>query len=155
MRRRNSSTKDLRGAGTEFSGGTGSLKYNLGSTGCDDPCGSGKTGGPRPRSPRTGESVKPHSAASSFSLVRCRLCLRCATDWLSVRHLGLLGELARQLTGVLASMRCGSERRRVADQESLFASSSASRIGYRRICQSLPPNSFVLLARWHTPFVRA
>jgi len=51
MRRRNSSDKDLRGAGTEFSwDGTGSLKCNLGSTGCDDPCGSGKTGGVKLRS---------------------------------------------------------------------------------------------------------
>jgi len=33
--------------------------------------------------------------------VRCRFCLRRATDWLSARHLGSLSELARQLTGVL------------------------------------------------------
>jgi hypothetical protein len=50
---------------------------------------------------RTGGSAKPNSAAGSLSLVRCRFCLRRATDWLSARHLGSLGELARQLTGVL------------------------------------------------------
>jgi len=95
MRRRNSSTKDLRGAGT------GSLECDLGSAGCDDSCVSGKTGSVALRSSRIVESAKPNSAANSFSLVRCRFCLGCATDWLSARHLRSLGELARQLTGVL------------------------------------------------------